>query len=233
VEGRGKGGCAALDVWAERVMPLRLPFLGTDGCVQVPDKGPAKVCFRDYKAFLLKRGKDVEAWLHRLPSLVVSDLVARNMATEAELGGVEAELQTLLQRGRVGGGAESRERSRSRSRSRSRDRDNEADRLGLTHDVLSECDAFIMEATAADEPRYARRRRAPVQPLSPSKYWSEFELRRTGHRHERTLEVSYAESRQNEAELTAALDRERAARNRLEERQNTLKRVARQLQVLA
>ena len=78
-------------------MPLRLPFLGTDGCVQVPDKGPAKVCFRDYKAFLLKRGKDVEAWLHRLPSLVVSDLVARNMATEAELGGVEAELQTLLQ----------------------------------------------------------------------------------------------------------------------------------------
>jgi uncharacterized FlaG/YvyC family protein len=80
-----------------------------------------------------------------------------------------------------------------------------------------------------DEARYPRRRRAQVQPLSPSKGWSEFELERTGSRHGRTREVSYTQSRQNEAELTAALDQEQAARKRLEQRQEQLKQAARQM----
>eukprot|EP00966_Prymnesium_polylepis_P271289 6268136-Prymnesium_polylepis.1 len=89
----------------------------------------------------------------------------------------------------------SRGRSRSRSCTRSDDgTDDGADSLGLTHDLLSECSAFVSEATAAEEGRYPRRRRASVEPYSPSKGWSEFELERTGSRHERTREVSYEES---------------------------------------
>ena len=102
------------------------------------------------------------------------------------------------------------------------------DCLGLEHDVLAECIAF--EADTPDDVRYPRRRRVPVQQFSPSKGWSEYERERTGSRHDRTREVSYAQSRQNEAELTDALECERTARQRLEERQQCLKEVARQLQ---
>ena len=97
-------------------------------------------------------------------------------------------------------------------------------------DIVAECDAFVADATAPFEPRFPQRRRTQPEQFSPSKGWSDYECGRVGSRHDRTREVSYEESRQNEAELTTALEREGAARERLEERQRELERVARQLQ---
>ena len=101
------------------------------------------------------------------------------------------------------------------------------DCLGLEHDLLSECSTFVNELP--NDLRYPRRSRSMPQQFSPSKGWSAFELERTGQRHARTRDVSYRESRQNEAELTATLEREQAARDRLEQRQEQLLQCARQL----
>ena len=173
----------------------------------------------------LKLPVDVEARADALAgylSVCVEDLPADLMAA----AGIK---QRRGDRSRSRSRSRSR-RSRSRSRGRGDDTGDDADSLGLTHDLLSECNAFVSEEAALDEARYPRRRRAPVQPLSPSKGWSDFELQRTGSRHERTREVSYEESRRNEAELAARLEGERAARARLEERQRGLEHVAIQLQ---
>ena len=123
-----------------------------------------------------------------------------------------------------------RDRSLSRESERSRSRSTSPDPLGLELDIVGESEAFVSKTTAASEPRFPRRRHAQPQQLSPSKGWSSYELGRVGDRHARTREVSFEESRQKEAELAAALERERAARERLEERQRELERVAWQLQ---
>eukprot|EP00966_Prymnesium_polylepis_P310649 7177407-Prymnesium_polylepis.1 len=116
---------------------------------------------------------------------------------------------------------------------RSRSRGPDIDLLGFGHDMVTECNAFVEEATAPFEPRFPRRRRTQAQQFSPSKGCSDYERGRAGSRHDRTREVSYEESRQNEAELSAALERERDARQRLNERHAEIRRVAREMQLIA
>eukprot|EP00310_Coccolithus_braarudii_P001145 CAMPEP_0183379052 /NCGR_PEP_ID=MMETSP0164_2-20130417/125230_1 /TAXON_ID=221442 /ORGANISM="Coccolithus pelagicus ssp braarudi, Strain PLY182g" /LENGTH=376 /DNA_ID=CAMNT_0025556629 /DNA_START=484 /DNA_END=1611 /DNA_ORIENTATION=+ len=135
------------------------------------------------------------------------------------------------------------------------------DVLGFQHELVSESSAFVEEVTAEFEPpshkggtenRSSCRRaktganvggvagRAVVG--SEELLWSElfaseptmrsnYERDRVGSRHGRVREVSYSESRENEVQLSAALERERDARERLEQRHAEMQRIARELQL--
>lgn len=124
-----------------------------------------------------------------------------------------------------------RDEHRSDSRSHSPPKDGDA--LGLQYDLLTECQStfYTEEATAQLEGHSPQRRRArSLQKYSPSTGWSKAELKRTGHRHGRTRDVTYPECRQNEAELQLALERENAACMRLRLRHDGMQRSSRKLQ---
>ena len=100
----------------------------------------------------LKLPVDVEARADALAgylSVCVEDLPADLMAA----AGIK---QRRGDRSRSRSRSRSR-RSRSRSRGRGDDTGDDADSLGLTHDLLSECNAFVSEEAALDEARYPTR----------------------------------------------------------------------------
>ena len=99
----------------------------------------------------------------------------------------EACIRAEMQRLAKGPGPE-HGRSRSPSRSHSRSSSRSPDLLGLEHDLLGECSAFVAR-DAACEPD-ARRKRVPTQPYSPSKGWGEYERGRSGTRNVRTRDVT-------------------------------------------
>lgn len=72
-----------------------------------------------------------------------------------------------------------------------------------------------------------------MEQLSPSKGWGEYDLNRAGSRHDSTRAISYMQSCKNEADLAAALEAERAARQRMHLRHEEMLRAARQLQLVA
>ena len=159
----------------------------------------------------------------------------------------DAEACIRAELGKVGKGR-GPERSRSRSRSRSPSPSpscsprspkclGEESMLGLGQDLLAECDAFVAQAAVTAEPPAirtpAKRTRMLSQPYSPSKDWSGYERSRSGERHDRTREVSYGQSRRNEAELQAALQAEHAARERMSARMQEIRGLSAQLREVA
>ena len=116
---------------------------------------------------------EFKRWYYRLPIDCQMTRSAQCAAVRNEItrkgrgrGPLSAEDDYGDRRDRSRSRSHSRSCSRSRSRSRSRSPDQCTDFLGLEHDMLAECNAFVSEAP--DDVRFSRRSRAQTQQFSPS-----------------------------------------------------------------